>query len=95
MAHSLSAKKRVRQNATHRLRNRRHSVALRGTIKSFLQTVQTGNVDEAQAQLSKVYKAIDQSAARGTVHKNAAARYKARLSHRLGTARRTKAGATA
>ncbi len=88
MAHSLSAKKRVRQNEKSRLRNRRRNTALRSTIKSFLNLVQHGKVDEAEKALPKVCQAIDKVAAKGTLHKNTASRYKSRLSRRLNGAKK-------
>ena len=91
MAHSLSAKKRIRQNEKSRLRNRRHTTALRSTIKSFLGLVQGGKVEEAEKALPKVCKAIDQVAAKGSLHKNTASRYKSRLSLRLNGAKKAPA----
>lgn len=88
MAHSLSAKKRVRQNEKSRLRNRRRGSALKSTIKGFLGMVQHGKVDEAEKELSKVCQAIDKIAAKGTLHKNTASRYKSRLALRLNAAKK-------
>lgn len=89
MAHSLSAKKRVRQNLTHRLRNRRTLLKLRGSMKAFLTDVAHGQTEEATKKLSGLYKIVDQTVAKGAIHSNAGARYKSRLNRRL-TAARTK-----
>lgn len=83
MAHSRSAKKRVRQNIKQRAVNRWRLREMRGEIRSFREAVLHGNTDEAQKQLSGIFKRLDQTAAKGAIHKNKAARYKARLSARL------------
>jgi small subunit ribosomal protein S20 len=79
MAHSLSARKRVRQNLTGRARNRWRLDRVRNAVKQLRTTIHAGKVDEAQQQLKAFYKLVDQVVAAGSVHKNAAARYKSRL----------------
>lgn len=91
MAHSLSARKRVRQNTKSKLRNRRRTATLKASVKSYLGLVHGGKLEEAEKALPKVCKTIDQTAAKGTIHKNAAARYKSRLTKRLNTAKTPKA----
>lgn len=78
-----SAKKRIRQNETRRLRNRRRKTALKQSIRKFDETVSAGQKDQAAAQLKDVYKKLDRIADQGTIHKNAAARKKSRLAKRL------------
>lgn len=89
MAHSLSAKKRDRQNAKRRGRNRWRKDQLKGALKSFEQALKEGKKDEAATQLKTVYKKIDQTCAKGTIHKNAASRTKSRLAKRLVKAQTT------
>lgn len=84
MAHSLSAKKRIRQNTKRRALNRWHKSHYRTAIKDYLNSVTHGSIDEARNKLSHIYKLLDQVAAKGTIHKNTAARYKSRLAARLG-----------
>ena len=79
MAHSLSAKKRVRQNAKNRARNRWRLDRIREAVKALRATIHAGKLEEAQKQLTAFYKLVDQMTAKKTVHKNAAARYKSRL----------------
>ena len=83
MAHSVSAKKRIRQNLTHRSRNRWRKTRYRIAIKEFNETVLHGTVEDAQTQLSGLYKILDQVASTGTIHRNTASRYKSRLAARL------------
>ena len=83
MPHSRSAAKRVRQNARRRARNRWGKSRLRSAIKDYRQTLLHGPVSEAQTQLNSLYKLLDQIAAKGTIHRNAASRTKSRLAARL------------
>lgn len=83
MAHSLSAKKRIRQNIKHRAINRWRKTRYRKSIKEFHETVLHGSVEDAQSQLNGLYKILDQVAASGTIHRNTASRYKSRLTARL------------
>lgn len=86
MAHSLSAKKRIRQNLKRRLRNRRRMLALKRLVREFEAALSSGQLDRARELLPGLYKKIDQIAAKGTLHKNTAARKKAKLALRLNKA---------
>ena len=86
MAHSVSARKRTRQNVRRRDRNRRRKRQVQDSLKAFDQALQGGDKDKAAEQLSACYKKLDQIAAKGTIHKNAAARKKARLAKKLSAA---------
>ncbi len=83
MAHSRSAKKRVRQNETHRARNRWRLNTLREATKEFLEKILHGTPAEAADAFKKLSRIIDRSASVGIIHQNAAARRKSRLSARL------------
>ncbi len=83
MAHSNSAKKRVRQNEKHRLVNRWRKSAVRDSIRAFDDAVADGKTDEAATQLKEVYKRLDKIAAKGTIHKKTAARKKSRLAKQM------------
>ena len=86
MAHSLSAKKRIRQNVKRRARNRWRKGQVKQAVKDFDEALQAGDTEKAAEQLKTVYKKLDKVAAKGTIHKNAAARRKARLARRLNQA---------
>ena len=92
MAHSLSAKKRVRQNAKRRAINRWRKARFRQAIKGYHETILHGSIEDAQKQLYGIYKQLDQVAAGGTIHRNTAARHKARLATRLNRKRAHQAG---
>ena len=83
MAHSLSAKKRIRQNIKRRAQNRWRKNTFRTAIKKYRETLLHGTVEQAQSELQMLYKLLDQVAGKGTIHKNTAARYKSRLALRL------------
>jgi small subunit ribosomal protein S20 len=93
VAHSLSAKKRVRQNLKARARNRARKVDVRMQTKQYLTALSSGDLGKAEAELRKTAKALDRVAAKGTIHKNAASRRRSRLTKRLNAAK--KAAATA
>jgi small subunit ribosomal protein S20 len=80
---SASAKKRVRQNATHRALNRYRKLRIKDQVKSFLVAVQEQNVDQAQIEFRKTCGLLDRTACTSTLHRNAVARRKSRLSRRL------------
>lgn len=79
MPNHKSAEKRDRQNARRNAINTSHRSRLRSTIKKLRTVVAAGNKDEAQALLPSIVSVIDKSVQKGVLHKNAAARHKARL----------------
>lgn len=83
MAHSLSSKKRIRQNLKRKLRNRRRMKDLKVQLRKVTDAIGERNVDAAQAELRAAIKKIDQVAAKGTLHRNTAARRKSRLQRRV------------
>lgn len=83
MAHSKSARKRIRQNTVRRLQNRRRKQGVKDSVRGFEAAVAAGQADQAAEQLKVIYKRLDQIAAKGAIHKNAAARKKSRLAKRL------------
>ena len=87
MAHSLSAKKRVRQNMKHRARNRARKAAIRSQVKTYTTTLAGGDWKKAQEELNKAVAVMDRVAVKGTIHKNAAARRRSRLTKRLNAAK--------
>lgn len=83
MAHSLSAKKRVRQNAKRKVINRARKSMVKTQIKRFEEMLESGDVKQAQEQFVLLQKKLDKVASTSTLHKNTAARMKSRLSRRL------------
>ena len=85
MAHSLSAKKRVRQNAKRRTINRARKSQVKTQIKHFESALASGDVKAASEQYRLVVKKLDKTAATSTMHKKTAARKKSRLAKKLNT----------
>ena len=83
MAHSLSAKKRVRQNLKRNARNRARKEELKTQVKAFSAALVGGDAGKAETELRKVTQRLDKIAAKNTIHKNAAARRRSRLTKRL------------
>ena len=83
MAHSLSAKKRIRQNAKARARNRWRKDQVKEVVREFENAVKANDKAKAAEQLKVVFSKLDKVSAKNTIHKNAAARKKARLSKKL------------
>ena len=83
MAHSLSAKKRVRQTAKRNARNRARKDQLKVVLKGFNAALTAGDATQAADALNKVSQRLDRNASKGVIHKNAAARKRSRLTKRL------------
>ena len=83
MPHSASAKKRHRQNLRDRERNRQAKTVIKNSIRKVLEAVSAGDATLAREQLKGAAKTADRAAAKGTIHKNRAARIKSRLSARV------------
>ncbi len=83
MAHSLSAKKRVKQNAKSRTINRGRKSQIKTQIKHFDSAISSGDVEAASEQYRLVAQKLDKSAATSTMHKRTAARKKSRLAKQL------------
>jgi len=83
VAHSLSAKKRVRQNEKKRTINRTRKSQVKTKIKQFQETLSEGDAEAATEQLRLVTAKLDKTAATSTMHKKTAARKKSRLAKRL------------
>ena len=90
MAHSLSAKKRVRQNLKRRARNRARKEVLKNQVKTFQTALTAGDFAKADQELRSTASRLDRIAAKGTLHKNTASRKRSRLAKRLNAARKAK-----
>ncbi|MEJ2060216.1 MAG: 30S ribosomal protein S20 [Gammaproteobacteria bacterium] len=83
MANIASAKKRARQAVAHRA----HNVALRSryrtAVKNVLKAVQDGDKAAAADAYRSAVSIIDNTADKGMIHKNKAARHKSRLNAQI------------
>ena len=82
MANHKSAEKRVRQNAKRNLINRSNRSKLRTQIKSLRTAAAAADKATTTELLSPTVSLIDKAVNKGVLHKNTAARYKARLTKR-------------
>ena len=83
MAHSLSAKKRIRQNAKAKVINRARKSRVKTQIKKFEAVLADGDAKKAGDEFRILTKRLDQTAATGLLHKKTVARKKSRLARRL------------
>jgi len=83
VAHSLSAKKRIRQDAKRRTINRARKSRIKTQIKHFETALSSGDIEAANEQYELVVKKLDKTAATSTMHKKTAARKKSRLAKKL------------
>lgn len=83
MAHSLSAKKRIRQNIKGRARNRARKEAVKEQTKAYLAALASGNFAKAEVELRKTVSRLDKVASKHTIHKNTASRRRSRMTLRL------------
>ena len=86
MPNHKSAEKRVRQSEKRRVINRGHRSKVRTYIKKMRAALDSGKSEDVQSVLPEVMSVIDKSVQMGVMHKNAAARYKSRLTVRANRA---------
>ncbi len=89
MPNHKSAEKRMRQNERRRAINRSNRTRMRSQIKKLRAALEegAGALPETLAQTVSV---IDKAVQKGVLHRNAAARHKARLTARVNQAGNTK-----
>ena len=83
MANHKSAEKRIRQTERRNEVNRRNRTRLRTQVKALRAAIAAGDQQQAQAALNETVSLIDKSIQKGVLHRNAAARYKSRLTVRV------------
>jgi len=83
MPNHKSAEKRVRQNEKRREINRSNRSRLRTGIKKLRAALASGDGQTVEALLPQTVSLIDKAVQKGTLHRNAAARYKSRLTLRV------------
>ena len=87
MAHSLSAKKRIRQTLDRNARNRWRKDRVKTAVKDFDLALEAGNYDKAQELLNKAASVLDKVASTPTLHKNVARRRRSKLQQKLNKAK--------
>ena len=79
MPNIKSSIKSMKVDAKRRARNVFEKTRIKKAQKLVLAAITAGDAAEAQRLLPAAHKAIDQAAANNTIHKNAAARKKSKL----------------
>ena len=83
MPNIKSAKKRVKVISVKTLQNKMVKSRMRTVIKKFVAAVEAGNKDAATEAYKLAVKTVDQVAAKGIIHKNAAAHKKSQFTKML------------
>ena len=83
MASHESALKAHRQSLKNRERNRQFRSRLRNALKTIRTAIDGNDMAEAKSGLKQTISLIDKMASKGIIHRNAAGRYKSRLTVRL------------
>jgi small subunit ribosomal protein S20 len=86
MPNHKSSEKRVRQNEKRREINGSNRGRLRTSIKKLRAALTTGDANTVQGLLPETISTIDKAVQKGVLHRNAAARYKSRLTARVNQA---------
>jgi len=86
LASHESALKAHRQSLKNRERNRQFRSRLRGALKGTRAAIDSKDLNAAKSQLTQTISLIDKMASKGIIHRNAAGRYKSRLTTRIAAA---------
>jgi len=83
LASHASALKAHHQSLQNRERNRQFRSRLRGALKSIRAAIDGNDLNAARTALKQTISLIDRMASKGIIHRNAAGRYKSRLTTRI------------
>ena len=83
MPNHKSSEKRVRQNEKRRVINRNNKGRLRTSIRKLRAALTEADASAVQELLPATISTIDKAVQKGVIHRNAAARYKSRLTTRV------------
>ncbi len=88
MAHTRSARKRIRQAAKRREINRYHISRMKTAIKRIREALAEKNIEKAEQLLPLAQKIAYRAAAKGAIHKNEAARRISRIAKKVNEAKK-------
>jgi small subunit ribosomal protein S20 len=83
LASHASALKAHRQSLKNREHNRQFRSRLRGALKNIRTAIDGNDLNAAKTALKDTISLIDKMASKGIIHRNAAGRYKSRLTTRI------------
>lgn len=78
--------KRAKTSVGENLRNRMDKSELKTVVRRFDEALKSGDKEAVEKAYLAAVKTVDQSAAKGVIHKNAADRKKAQLAKKLAAA---------
>jgi small subunit ribosomal protein S20 len=84
VASHASALKAHRQSVVRRDHNRELRSKLRNALRSIRALIDQNEFTKAKTELKGTVSMIDRMVTKGTIHRNAAARYKSRLTTQIG-----------
>ncbi|HML31660.1 MULTISPECIES: 30S ribosomal protein S20 [Sporomusa] len=82
MPNIKASERSVKTDAERRARNYSVRSAIKTSVRKVEEAARTGKADEAKNLLTTAASVIDKAAAKGVIHKNAAARKKSRLARK-------------
>jgi small subunit ribosomal protein S20 len=80
MAHTKSARKRIRQDEKRRVRNQSVKTRVRSLTKQFRTTLDESDSEQTAKALKEAIQALDKAATKGIMHSKTASRKIGRLS---------------
>ena len=86
MANHESSKKRIKQTLRRTERNKHVRSTVRSFVKSARLAIESGDKAAATSALAEAVRRIDMAVSKGVLHKNTAARRKARLARKVNQA---------
>jgi len=87
VANTLQAKKRAHQAEVRRRQNASQRSTYRTAVKKVIAAIDGSDYEAAQATFKDSVPVMDKMTAKGIVHKNKTARYKARLNSKINALR--------
>lgn len=83
MAHTVSAKKRIRQTERRTIRNKARTSRIRTFVRKVEEAVRAGDKKAAESAFKAMMPEMHRGVTKGVLHKNTAARKLSRLSARI------------
>lgn len=83
MAHTISAKKRIRQTERRTVRNRARTSRIRNFVRKVEEAVRAGDKKAAETAFQAMMPELHKGVSKGVLHRNTAARKLSRLSARI------------
>jgi small subunit ribosomal protein S20 len=85
VASHASALKAHKQSLKHREHNRQLRARLRNALRAIRSAIDSNDMAAAKTALKETVSLVDRMSSKGVIHRNAASRYKSRLTTRIAT----------